>query len=224
MDIPSIDLARTRDPKNSEAWLKAQVKEHGDTDPLKLEHRRARLSGLASIANKGVERLQTQKKLLAVEFGEEVKRLTDLIKTLPDGPEKINEIAKLDGLKATADAHANQYQALIENGTMSLGILEALCLIVDSTTIREKAVHTETKKKGNIRVSSASLADENLYVLNKIYRRIKKLYDVVVMQNPLAVIPDTGDDEEAEDETEISDDEIVTDEEREDIKKKSEVE
>ncbi len=208
-DMPTIALAKST-AEGSTPWLKKQIKEHGDTDPQKLEARRAKLSGLSSVISDGLARMKTEQK------ANSAKILRD-IAVAQEKNESKDLIAQLEEQRVVSDS---QYSMLIEQRTVNFAMIEALCLIVDSVTVRDEGENISTGKKGLIRVSAASVADETGVITAKLYRRFKKLYDLLAAANPMVAPKDDDPNDEGEDEiANISDDDIVTREQREEIKK-----
>ncbi len=207
--MPSIALAPST-ASGSTAWLKEKIKEHGDTDPLKIESRRAVLSKLASASNEGLKRLQTARKANATRFAREIERLKSL-----NTPESAKQLVLVEQQRDITDS---QYELLISQHTTSLGMMEALCLIVDSLTIRERAENIETGKHGMIRLSVAAIADETASTTNKIYKRMKKIHAALVVGNPMLPKIEDDNDEEEDDISVVSSDEILSADEREKIK------
>ncbi len=219
-DIPTQSLAvKSNGDEGSAAWMKRISKEHGDTNPQKLEKRRERLSVLAAQMERDLKAFQMSKKVYLVRNQKLQDEAIKKLKTLPQDGKDFSDVSEqLGQIQLERQAQEQNYELLIGQKISNMAMVEGMCLIVDCMTLRE-SVKSKSGKVGLLRFSSALYACDGAWYAGKSYRRIKKLYDVMAAQNPLlAGSLDAEDDEEEGEDTVYDDEDVVTEEDRKKIK------
>lgn len=153
--------------------MRRMVKDHGDTDPLKLEERRIVVSERMYVVQKQIETLQLSKKAMIAEHDKRLKELRMSCEK-NENQEILQEISAVEASKA---ANTMQYDTLIGQQISNQNIAELLCLVVDGVTVREE-VESTSGKKGMMRFSSAFLTSEVDFECSRTYKRMRKLYEL----------------------------------------------
>lgn len=217
-DIPDQSLATTEVvDSGSAAWMKKITKEHGDTSPQKLEKRREKISVYAQIIEDAVKNLQIQKKLYLARNQKLINEKTAALKEAKkDSEPYIALSAYIDALQTERQQQEQNFQLLIQQSITNSAMVEGLCLIVDSLTLREP-VKSKSGKIGMLRFSGALYMCDAAYYATKLYNRTKKMHDIMVSQNPaLAAVLE---DDEGEEDAEYEDDDVVNEDDRKQIRK-----
>lgn len=213
-EIPDQSIVKVKAEEGSVAWMKAVTKEHGDTDPQKLERRRERLSAFSVKLEDQLKSYQAQKKFNSVKFKEEYdKRKLALSKAKDGTPEYASASASLSEIEAERQATEQQYDILISDIAFKCAMIEGQCLLVDCLTLREP-VKSKSGKIGLFRYTSALYACDTAYNSARTYNRTKKLYELLAEQYPAAAAKLSETDDEEDQESEIDDADVVTSEER----------
>lgn len=223
-------LATTKpSSEDSTAWMKKVAMQHGDTDPQKLEKRREKLSVYAQIVEDSAKGMKMQLRLFLTRNQKEIDRVTTALKKIGEPKEDKDKQAfetmsgQLAQLYVDRDQQSQSYTLLIQQAITNSAIVEGLCLIVDSLTLRD-TVKSKKGKIGTLRFSSCLYGYDAADYARKSYNRTRKLYDLIAAQNPLiAADPDTkDDDDEDEGETEFDDEDVVSTEDRQNVRKEVE--
>ncbi len=226
LDIPTQSIVRADEPaEGSAAWMKQVAKDHGDTSPLKLEKRREKMSVFYQLMQRSLEGLRMQKKQATVRNKkieeEALKKLRDTQEDSPDFARLGEYVGRVQLEKMSQE---QQYDLLINQQIVNMTLVEGLCLIVDSVTLRE-TVKSKNKKVGMLRFSNALYAcDATLYSV-RTYNRLRKLTEMLAATNPLLAgsIDSGADDEEDGDEDGgYDDDDVVNEEDRKKIREEVE--
>lgn len=218
-DIPDQSIVVKGVEEGSAAWMKKVTKEHGDTDPQKLEKRRERLSAFSILMNQALKKLQVGKKVYITRND---KAQIEKLKELGAADQKSVEFERLSEemgqLQLQRMSQEQQYDILINQSITNQAIVEGQCLIVDCLTLREP-VRSKGGKIGQLRFSSALYACDAAFYAGKAYRRVKKLFDLMAQKDPLlAGALQDGDDDEDGEETEYNDEDVVNEDDRKAIK------
>ncbi len=222
-DIPSQSIVKAAPAEGSADWMKRISKEHGDTAPQKLEKRREKLSVFAKLQEDNYKNLQIQKKQYIVHNqkmeADLLKQLTALTKATPEHTNIENQISMV---RRARQDQEQAFSLLISQSMYQSASIEALCLIVDSLTLRETA-KSKSGKVGMLRFSNCLYALDSAYYSEKGYNRLRKLFDLFAAAFPAAVATLKEDeDEEQEDPSEYEDDDVMTEEDRQKVKKELE--
>ena len=190
------------------------AKEHGDTRcPLKIEHRRNRLSAQIILIDRCIKQIQDVKKTLPAQMAEQIDIFTKtrekqeaMLDPATRAAFKSETKQKLMELQSAAEQQVLAYEITIAQLTASMAQIEAGCLIVDCLSIRRKGKSPLTGKKGACRWTAAGyLHDIGLATLDTL-----SLYEQVFKKQ---VGEGDGKDED-EDEVEVDDEEIMSEDER----------
>jgi len=161
--------------KHQRNAMKQAVREHGDTDPLKLEERRIIISERMIVLNRQIENMQLHKKAMIAEHDRRIIEVSlRESKIDQDTIAKGHELAALEQSKA---AQTFQYDTMISGMLSNQTIAEGLCLIVDGVTLREEVV-AKSGKKGMMRFSCAGFMSDVDEASVRTYKRMRKLYDL----------------------------------------------
>jgi hypothetical protein len=256
-DIPFTIPVSSLSKKEARNEFRRAVKEHGNTEPHKIEERRIIVSERMIIIQKQIETLQLNKKAMIADHDRQLKSLSDLLEKEKE-PNKILELRQqIDAVSQSKFAQINHYDTIIANQMSNQNIAELLCLVVDSETLRDEVV-SKGGKKGLMRLSSACFLSNVDITTAKLYTRTRKMYDLLRVMS-LAMIPklladlreqyektkdnsmerlnistqimelnklsgnivDNATDEDSDGEDyEVTEEDVVSDEEREAVKKK----
>lgn len=221
-DIPDQSLVKADSPaEGSAAWMKKFSKEHGNTEPQALEERRERLSNVVSLMRKSIEKLQVDKKVYVTRNEKMQKEIAAKIKTVvKDSPEFGVLSQNLSGLQIELMGQEQQYGLLIEQKMTSMAMIEGLCLVTDCLTLRAK-VKAKSGKFGYMRYSATLYGCDSAYDVGRLYRRTKKMFDLMALRDPIlagSVKDEDDDDEDGEDGAEFEDGDVVSAEDRDKIK------
>ncbi len=228
-NIPSTSLAKTEAPEGSAAWLKSAAKEHGSTDPQKIEKRRERLSAWIATMEIGLKTTKMQKKQFLVrnqKMLDDAKTELESFSKDSASPQQFAEAAKkLDGLTMYRAQQEQQFDMLIEQKIFNIASIDAQCLIVDCLSLRE-SVKSKSGKTGLLRFSSALYNMDGADFSQRAYRRLRKLYDLTAALNPLVAAQlekdEVDEDVEESGEAEYADEDVVSEEDRKNIRKEVE--
>jgi len=223
--IPDLSITKKEEPEGSAAWMKSAAKEHGDTDPQKLEKRREKVSVFAAMMDKSLQALQLSKKQYLLRNQKLQENLAKSIAKMQSEGTPIDEAGRqMADLQMERIGQEQQYEMLINQQITNMAMVEGLCLIVDSLTLRE-SVKSKSGKKGMVRYSVALYSMDTALHSIKFYNRMKKLYDLMAAQNPkLAASLDAVDDEGDENEETYEDEDVVSDDDRKKIRDEAGVE
>lgn len=229
IELPETSLAKKNagPAEGSKEWMAALVAEHGDTAEEKLQQRRERLSALTVLVDRGLKRMQAQKKAYIASNNEQQRvLLTALEKLKKDGKDGDKDFDALSERIASVQLERYQQEAYFENlitqTTVQLAMVEGQCLIVDSVTLREE-VTSKSGKTGHVRYSSALIQDAIAGDIYRVYRRLRKVHDLLIRVFP-ETAPLADDDDEGRDEADVRDEDIATPEERKAIRRQVEEE
>src|SRR6185295_3608997 len=75
-----------------------------------------------------------------------------------------------------------QFDMLVMQSTINVGLLEGLCFIGDALTIREEVVSKTTGKRGYVRYTTAMINDAACSDMYRLYRRTRKIFDLLKLQ------------------------------------------
>lgn len=201
LEAPTTAIAKPRE-SNHKRWLKKRVKEHGDTDPMKLEERRQRLSAYITIIEQGLKDIQQQKKLELARNAAQQEKAVE---------------SHIEELKMQAIAISAQYNMLITQTTSNLASIEAQCLQIDCMTLREPVKSKRSAKAGLVRWSIALMIDTMVDDAYRIHKRLIKLMAVMATLVPpdvMASLKLDESDDPPDDDTEVSDEDIFTEEDK----------
>ncbi len=214
LDIPVTSLAKTDDPGSHASWLKEVTKEHGDTDPLALERRRCRLTAYVAEMDNSLKALQMEKKVFIARSRKEIEAYR---KNNPTDPEIEAKIAHMQGMQ---QQEIRNYGILINQAMFQVASVDAQCLAVDMLSLRDDA-ESKSGKKGKLRFSSCLYTMDAAEFARKGYKRIKKLHELLAAQNPLiaGALDDSDDDSDDGDDAKYDDQDVLSDDERKQIKK-----
>lgn len=209
-EMPSLALAKSGPKAGTPQWYKAVAKEHGDTEPLKIEYRRERMSRHAIMLDKGIKTLQDAKKAVQVEGQREIDAYIALraktrmtFKDAYAAPDFDAEtLATLERMKGELQSKVLNCEVLIYQLTGSLAQIEGLCLIVDCLSLRMLRRSKKTGKRGFYRYTAAGY-----------------LHDVGAMMSELPVLLNVAAPSNDEDEEDVDDDEVLEEEERERVRR-----
>jgi hypothetical protein len=214
MEMPSIALAKAGLKPGSKEWIMAMAKEHGDTNPLKVEHRRERMSAWAVTVERCIGQIQDAKRTLPIETEKELQAFLELRhRTMPAEVHAVAAFAaeteyQIQARKIGLQQQLLQYEIVIAQLTADLAKIEGHCLTVDCLSNRMKAKDPKTGKKGYSRYTSA-------WYLEDVGWHMGALYDMVcelLRKQP----GEAGDEEE---EREANEEDIVSPEEQEKLRK-----
>ncbi len=214
--IPTTELAKADSRESERDWMKRVAKAHGDTDPLKLEKRREKVSTFAALAERGLGEMQTVKKMIIAQHDQREKQLRQLRSKHADGtPEAAAIDQQIIETENSKNINVMQQQIAISQHTAMCALTEVLCLTVDSLTIREE-VKSKSGKKGLTRYSIAHIMDSQAFDTGRIYKRLRKMHTDMLSTNPLLAGKEDNEDEPETTEEEFAlEEDILTEEERE---------
>lgn len=204
-DIPTNALARTAPKEDSTAWMRKQALEHGSTDEQKLEKRRKWLSNFLISMKKHCDQLQLRKKMFLVDSQ---KREKEALAAIEKAEPKSDEAAKcqqqLSNLLMFREQQLTQFEMLINQQMYQMAMLDGQCLCVDVMSIQIRGVEGKGGKKGTIRASAAVYAMDAAQESARIYRRMRKLCDALMVKYGIQLTtdyldPETGKDADPED-------------------------
>ncbi len=147
------------------------------------------------------------------EYAKRIAALNDALSidlppaVVEDTRKQLLELAQLQS------AEGNQYELLLMQQMTNYTLIETMCLMIDSTTIRDE-VRTKGGKVGYTRWSQAMIMDSIAGDVSKMYKRMRKIHDALA---PGIVAPEDT-DEDTEEEFTGSENDVVTREDREKIK------
>ncbi len=140
--IPVSSLSK----KEARNEFRRAVKEHGNTEPHKIEERRIIVSERMIIIQKQIETLQLNKKAMIADHD---KKIQELVKTFEQTKDSIkNPIIsqQIEEIEQSKFAQINHYDTIIASQMSNQNIAELLCLVVDSETLRDEVVSKGGKK------------------------------------------------------------------------------
>ncbi len=219
-DIPDQSLVKSEPAENSAAWMKRVAKEHGDTSPQKLELRRAKLSHLAQLMESSIKNHQMQKKLFITRNQKAQDAALKKLATLQEGTADHTNVSEyVAGLQLERLSQEQSFGLMIQQSITNSAMVEGLCLVVDSLTLRE-TVRSKKGKIGTLRFSSTLYAYDAADYAVKTYRRLRKFYDLLAASQPLVAgaLDKDDDDEEEENENGYDDEDVVDESDRKKIK------
>ncbi len=220
-DVQDNSIVVSGPVEGSAAWMKKVAREHGDTNPQKLEKRRERLSSLATLLERGLKQIQVAKKVYLTRNQKQQDALAAKMKALPQDGKEFEALSEhLAGLQMERQGQEQQYELLIDQKITNMGMIEGLCLIVDCSTLREP-VKSKSGKVGQLRFSHALYACDAAYYAGKTYRRVKKYFDIMAAQDPLlaGAVSGADDDEEDGEEATYDDEDVINEDDRKAIQK-----
>jgi len=204
--MPSISLAKAGPKEGSQEWFRAVAEQHSETNkPLQLEHRREHLSVLIVVLDRAIKEIQAAKKNARMAGEAQLRALADA-----RAPEEKIAIAR-----GEMEAQTLSFEIMIAQQTGTLAMVEAMCLIVDSLTIRMAKRNRRTGKRGLYRYTAARYMQDIGAVAIDMFPFLQAA--LKVDDSVMAKL--TEDDDEEDDE--IDDDEVLTDEEREAMRRKA---
>lgn len=222
LDLPSTSLAKVEAVEGSAKWMKEIAKEHGDTDPQKLEKRRVRLGAFVGLMERSLERLKMRQKLFLVEAKKRENELQDSLgKAEGSGEEYVKIQHSMASFKLMQQQQLDQFEVMIDQKITHLAMVDGICLTVDCVSIRDD-VTSKGGKKGRVRWTQALYTMDASDEAHRLYNRSRKLYDLVEqvaaklgITAPSIVDPD----DEGSDTQEFEDEDVVDEQDKKAIRK-----
>lgn len=239
LDLPEVSLAKRKSgPKEgSREWLQAVAEEHGDTDEGKLQFRRDGVTAYLTIVDKGIKKMQAQKKVYLSENDKLQAALSAEMAALSKaGKGDSLDFVQLKERLATAQMERfhqiNHFENMITSTTSQYVMAESNCLVFDALTLREE-VTCEGGEVGYVRYSAALILDSictdtfrtlkrmrtMCAIMEKQFPEAKKAVDIDVAQAKLNRAHKHDEEDEDED-FQVDRAGVVTASERKQIKKK----
>lgn len=224
LQLPSMDLATGDLKESSPEWMREFVKEHGSTNPLKIERRRKKLSAYVDVLERAIPKANTFKKLALAELSKVINHVDAALKEEKDQAQREVLAQQLGGLKWQKLAQDYELSEQVRRTIVDYSIVEGLCLVIDSLTIRA-TVQAKSGKKGFRRYSMAGMISDvgvDTEYITGLFRMFgRKIY-------PDGVIPPEMNPESdafrKDDDGDIDDEDVLSDAEGEEIEKTAKIE
>ncbi len=225
LQLPDMSLARGDLSESSPEYLREFVKEHGSTAPLKIERRRKKLSPWVDFVEKAIGKAQTFKKASQAEISRVINAVEAALKKAEAGPEKDQLMQQYGALKWQKVAQEYELNEQVRRCIVDFCMVEGICLVIDSLTIRATVQNTKTGKKGKRRYTVAGIVSDvgvdTEYGVG-LWRMVAKRWF------PDGIVPPEFNPESEsfrkDDDGEIDDDDVMSDEEEREIEAKSKIE
>lgn len=211
LQLPNMDLATGDLKDSSPEWMREFVKEHGSTNPLKIERRRKKLSAYVDVLERAIPKANTFKKLALAELSKVINHVDAALKEEKDPTQREVLAQQLGGLKWQKMAQDYELSEQVRRTIVDYSIVEGLCLVIDSLTIRA-TVESKTGKKGFRRYSMAGMISDvgvdTEYIMGlwrMLGRHLYPVGGVPPEMNPESDVFRKDDDGEIDDEDVLSD-------------------
>jgi hypothetical protein len=157
--MPSIALAKTDAAEGSRAWFRDAIKEHGSTNPLKIEKRREKLTVWAQMIERTIKQVQLAKRAMLAEKEKQLKAIkAQRNAAKPIVTKDAQWDLETDRILFEMESQFNQgilsYEITLGNFIADLANIEGHCITIDCLTLREMGV-SKSGKKGRVRHTAA---------------------------------------------------------------------
>lgn len=181
--------------RTREEWLENIVKEHGDTEPVKLEQRRNKLSALLASVEETLRTMQMYKKNRDKELADQLAAAHRQLEKMDEGQDRQqfqNEVFRLEqAIRAEEMSNAIS----ISNMTCQLATLEALTQIIDSNTIRVECRVKGTRATGTTRYTTPGYLAEIGWSLHLLRMAVFEKLGIEFNEDDEDVMPEADMDE-----------------------------